>query len=74
MATVTLTSDRLSEKGAIDPEVEEEGCILTARRDQNKSYYNKIIGASKLRDLLSSHQKTNGKGIHMLWMTSQMEV
>ena len=56
---VTLRSNSLKEKGAIDlEEAEEEECTPTAVKDWKKeSYYTKAIGASKLYGLSSSHQK-----------------
>ena len=65
MTTANLRSDRLQEdEGATDPdEAAQEGCTKTATKDWNKSYHTNAIKASKLHDLLSSHNRADGEGI-----------
>ena len=64
--TVAFRYKSLNDDRAIYPGVEEKGCKYTTATDKNESYYTRTITASKLHDLLSSHHKADGKGIHML--------
>ena len=68
MATVTRRSQKLrNDEGSkdLDEEEEKEGCIHNTAKDRNEGYYTGAIGASKLNNLLSSHHRANGKGVHM---------
>ena len=48
-----------------ESQIQKKGCVCTAARDWNKSYYTGAIKASKLHDLLSLHHKADRKGIHI---------
>ena len=66
-ATITHRLKSLIEKErAIDRDkVEEEERTHTAVKDWNESHYIETIRVTRPHDLLSSHQRTNGKGIHI---------
>ena len=64
-ATVTPRSKSLSKGGAKGQEEKEDRCTHATTKDKNESYYTEAKGASKLHNLLISHQGADGEGSEM---------